>query len=96
MGRERGELKRFRCHTGHAYTENELLAAQGREVEKTLWVALRALEEKKTLLEKIAHREDRQGITTLAAGHSKRADELKAHIGRIKHLIFSIQNAAEE
>jgi two-component system, chemotaxis family, protein-glutamate methylesterase/glutaminase len=47
-----GEPSRFRCHTGHAYTQDNLLEAQGQEVERALYVALRMLEERVYLLKK--------------------------------------------
>ena len=36
---------RFRCHTGHAYSADSLLAAIGEGVEEAMWNAVRALEE---------------------------------------------------
>lgn len=46
-----GGLTRFRCHTGHAFTPNALLAAVGESVEDTLWQAVRGLQESAMLLE---------------------------------------------
>lgn len=45
-----GGPKRFRCHTGHAYTFRALVATQGEAVEDALWAALRALQEKEKML----------------------------------------------
>ncbi|MEA2708691.1 MAG: two-component system, chemotaxis family, protein-glutamate methylesterase/glutaminase, partial [Phycisphaerales bacterium] len=41
-----GQLARFRCRVGHAYSPESLLAAQSNGIEAALWTALRALEEK--------------------------------------------------
>ncbi len=41
------EIKRFRCHIGHAYTEKDLLIKQDENIETTLWIALRMMEERK-------------------------------------------------
>lgn len=46
--------RRFRCHTGHAYSERNLVALQGDLVEDSLWGALRALQEKEMLLRRMA------------------------------------------
>lgn len=45
-----GSLVRFRCHTGHAYSGESLLASLAETGEDTLWNALRAVEERVILL----------------------------------------------
>ena len=45
---------RFRCHTGHAYSSESLLAAVSENIEASLWTAIRALEEGALLLEHMA------------------------------------------
>jgi two-component system chemotaxis response regulator CheB len=42
---------RFRCHTGHAYTADSLIAAVNEGIEDALWNAVRALQEGRLLLE---------------------------------------------
>src|SRR5262249_22711735 len=44
----------FRCHVGHAWTADALLAARDTEVEGALWVALRSLQEKAKLARRLA------------------------------------------
>jgi hypothetical protein len=39
---EEGNLLRFRCRTGHAYSAETLLATQSDAIEDALWIALRA------------------------------------------------------
>lgn len=51
-----GNLLRFRCRTGHAYSAETLLAKQSDALEDALWVALRALEEKASLSRRMAQR----------------------------------------
>lgn len=58
---DEGRLMRFRCRTGHAYSTDSLLAAQSESLEDALWSALRALEEKAALTERLRNRaRDRQ------------------------------------
>ena len=54
---------RFRCHTGHAYSVESLLAEMSEAVEETLWSSVRSLEENVLLLRHIAEhmREGKNG-----------------------------------
>ncbi|MBV9880077.1 MAG: chemotaxis protein CheB [Gemmatirosa sp.] len=53
---QEGGVPRFRCHTGHAYSIDSLLASLTETVEATLWNALRAVEESVMLLHEAAAR----------------------------------------
>jgi two-component system chemotaxis response regulator CheB len=48
-----GELIRFRCHTGHAYTVSSLLGEVTESVESLLYQSMRGLEETKMLLQQL-------------------------------------------
>lgn len=47
-------IVRYRCHTGHAFSLETLLAAVNEEIDVTLWATLRAIEERILLLEEMA------------------------------------------
>jgi two-component system chemotaxis response regulator CheB len=49
-----GDLVRYRCHVGHAFTRAALAAAQWEAVEQALWSALRGHEERAALLHRMA------------------------------------------
>jgi len=51
---EEGGRIRFRCHTGHAYSVESLLAAMGEGMEHAMSTAERALEERSLLMQRIA------------------------------------------
>ena len=51
-----GGVPRFRCRTGHAYSEASLLSRQGSALETALWTALRSLEERVALLRRMSER----------------------------------------
>lgn len=57
-----GDILRYRCHTGHAYSKESLLSDQTTAVEDALYAALRAVEEKSTALRRLSERH---------AGHSE-------------------------
>jgi two-component system chemotaxis response regulator CheB len=45
-----GNIVRFRCHTGHAYTADSLLAAITEKTEESLWITVREMQETVMLL----------------------------------------------
>ena len=51
--KEAGRI-RFRCHTGHAYSAESLVAAISDGIEESLWVAIRTLEEGALLLNELS------------------------------------------
>ena len=51
---EEGSIKRYRCHTGHAYSAPALLEQALPSIEATLWSALAQAEERQTLLQELA------------------------------------------
>lgn len=51
-----GSNARFRCHTGHAYSPETLLADLNVHTEEALWRAIRSMEETILLLRRMAGR----------------------------------------
>jgi len=51
---EQEGVPRFRCHTGHAFSLDSLLASITEKAEEALWSALRAVEETTLLLDEVA------------------------------------------
>jgi two-component system chemotaxis response regulator CheB len=86
---KQGTMVRYRCHTGHTYSQSGLLYRQSVEMENTLWIALRMLEERKNLLEKMAAEEKDKGWHWIANQKQLRAGELQVHIDRLKEVLFN-------
>lgn len=80
-----GDLLRYRCHTGHAYTSAALLAVQSAKIEETLWTALRMFEERQNLMVTMHARPDGKSSTAL----SERAKDSQVHIDRIRSMLQS-------
>jgi two-component system chemotaxis response regulator CheB len=51
-----GDILRYRCHVGHAYSAETLKAEQTEALENALWVALRTLEDNATLARRLTER----------------------------------------
>lgn len=87
---EEGEVLRYRCHTGHAFTSSVLLAEQSAKIEETLWTALRMFEERRNLLTTMSQ-SNAKGVLPSAAA---RAKESEVHIERIRAMLRSSDRAA--
>ena len=83
---------RFRCHTGHAYTEASLLAEQTKKIEETMWTALRMFEERKNLLTEMA--QGKKGVGSQSA--IERAKMSQVHIDRIRAILNTTNNESED
>jgi len=73
-----GGFTRYRCHTGHAYTGDMLLAEVSEHVEQTLWQTMRILEEATMLLDNTGAELSEHGDVRLAQMYTRRARELEA------------------
>ena len=81
---------RYRCHVGHAFSEEGLISSMEVSTESTLWVALRMLEERKNLLKQLAEKESQRGKGKLAAAYHDRSRELGAHAQKLKAILFAV------
>ncbi len=89
-----GNLLRFRCRTGHAYSVKTLLGEQSDAVEEALWIAFRALEEKASLTDRMAARMDKHNQTLSAQQFKQQANAARQHSAIIKELLLK-GNATE-
>jgi two-component system chemotaxis response regulator CheB len=91
-----GELLRFRCRVGHAYSTETLTTEQALTVEHSLWTALRALEEQSAIRRRLADRARRRQHDTSADLLDSRVRELDEHAQRVRDLLLSGVGAPEE
>jgi two-component system chemotaxis response regulator CheB len=84
-----GESVRFRCRVGHAYSEGAIDLAQSQSVERALWSALKALEERVALMRKLAARARRKGHDSLALMFEERSKVVDRDVRAIHDLIIS-------
>ncbi len=88
-----GNVSRYRCHIGHSYSEKDLEVKQSEIMESTLWVALRIMEERKTLLKKMEGDNAKKGFSNFAKGYAQKGEALQLHIDNLKEVLFATKKA---
>lgn len=79
---------RFRCHTGHAFSANSLLAHLTENVEDSLWTTIRTIEESVLLLRHLSkHLADTDPNT--AAEFISKADEARRRSELVRKAVFA-------
>jgi two-component system chemotaxis response regulator CheB len=87
---------RFRCHTGHAYTVNSLLAELTGTVEESLWSAFRSVEESVLLMRHMADHAREAGDAALADALSRKAAEAQRRGEWVRNAALQHENISEE
>jgi two-component system chemotaxis response regulator CheB len=89
------DLLRYRCHVGHGFTAQGLMANQEDTLEETLWAAVRSLEENARLNRRLGVR--------LGASAPKRteelrdkAEELTRHADRVRKLLTQLTRNVDQ
>lgn len=80
-------LSRFRCHVGHAFTREALLAGQDSALEKAMWLSLRTLEEKQKLMDRIVMDYRERGLDRLAKSYESKISEIAVNIKSIRRIM---------
>lgn len=83
-----GQVLRFRCRVGHAYSIETLLAEQGAGMDAALWAAYRALEERAALTERMAERMRERGQPSLARRYGEQTAEARARAELIRRVLM--------
>jgi two-component system chemotaxis response regulator CheB len=84
-----GDVLRFRCRVGHAWSVESLLHQQGTEIEAALWVALRSLEDRLALCEKMADRADRMGSRLSSVRLHTEVSEMRKSVAILRKLFLA-------
>ncbi|MBV8232685.1 MAG: chemotaxis protein CheB [Planctomycetaceae bacterium] len=90
-----GELIRYRCRVGHAWSPSSLLAEQSEALESALWTALRALEERAALSERVAERFALRGHTRPTERFREQAAESRRRAALIRQVLLNGEPEAE-
>jgi two-component system chemotaxis response regulator CheB len=94
---ERSEpgLERFRCHVGHGFSTDALVAAQTDEVERALWSAVRLLDEKAALFSRLAGKAATNGRSRALQNFLDRSEIASEHSTAIRTLLGRLNDEGE-
>jgi len=93
---QEGKRRRYRCHTGHAYTSSALLDSVTKTIEENLWNAVRGLEETVMLLENTGKQLEESGQKREAKQFLDKAKETRAKSHEIRKTIFEQERLSED
>jgi two-component system, chemotaxis family, protein-glutamate methylesterase/glutaminase len=82
---------RFRCQVGHGYTADALASEQEGSVDEALRVALRIVEERATLTQKMAEEARRGGFRHSAASYERTSTQSRRHVETLREALRSEQ-----
>jgi two-component system chemotaxis response regulator CheB len=86
---QEGPIVRYRCHTGHAFSLQTLLAGVNEEIDATLWGAVRAIEERILLLREMELLAKERQDTATAQQYAAQAQATAQHVQQIRELVLS-------
>jgi len=82
-----GIMLHYRCHVGHAYTADSVLASQTEEIDRLLGTLLRSHQERAALAQRMAEKERAGGRERLANQFEQRAGEYAQDAEVVKSLL---------
>ncbi|HSV12705.1 MAG TPA: chemotaxis protein CheB [Tepidisphaeraceae bacterium] len=96
-----GKMSRFRCHTGHAYTDSALLEAVMESTGEMLWQVIRSFEESLMLLNHMGNHLKKAGDPDRAETFFAKARELEKrsrtfHAAALEHESLSGDNLGQQ
>jgi len=93
---ENGGAHGYVCHVGHSFSAESLLTQQSDHVERALWSALRLLEERAPLNERLAQRVGTQGLAKSKAQFASTAPRTSEEADVIRAILQSPTEEADE
>jgi len=90
-----GGVSSFRCRVGHAYSINSLVDKEAEAVERALWTAYRALEERAAISRRVARRLAESGRHDSSGRFERQADASAHQADELKRILDLIEEAPE-
>jgi two-component system chemotaxis response regulator CheB len=83
---ESGKSLQFRCHVGHSYSPDSLLAEQDYSLERVLWSAVRIMEERAALLRRLS-KQSQHRFVGRRGSFGSRAEQLEKDARTLRKLV---------
>ena len=90
-----GDLLRFRCRVGHAFSVESVLAEQSEVLEEALWVALKTLQESADLAQRLAQQAQQRGQEWLARRFDQKLQDAEQRAGLIRRVLLKNELGVE-
>ena len=90
-----GDLLRFRCRVGHAYSPESLFSQQLESLEGALWAAVVALQERADLAERLMHRMRERGNGGAAERYARQAVDARRRAEQVREAIIHLSRTGE-
>lgn len=90
---DEGELIRFRCRVGHAFSVESMLAGQNEALEDALWAALNTLEESAMLTHRMIRQARERNQRRLTARLEERVRETEQRAASIRQVLLHSETA---
>jgi two-component system, chemotaxis family, protein-glutamate methylesterase/glutaminase len=81
-------ILRFRCRVGHAFSPGSMLAEQSEATERALWVALKILEERVSLLRRMHDKATERGQKIVLGHYSEHLREAQERAALVRRLLL--------
>ncbi|MBE7169142.1 MAG: chemotaxis protein CheB [Williamsia sp.] len=91
-----GNIMRYRCHTGHAFSVDTLLAAISENIESSLYNAIRGIDESMMLLNHIGDHFAEANSVKLAAVYFKKAKEARERAETVRKAVLSHEQLTKD
>src|SRR5262249_13368920 len=88
---QEGKMLRYACRVGHSFSVESMLQDQSDSAERAVWAALRALEERADLSQRMAHRSRIGGLHHLANRYTELAASARQDAAVLRRMLLENQ-----
>ena len=95
LQKKEGNFLRYRCHTGHAFSMNSLLAELTDNIEDTLWTAVRSMQESIMLMRHLSQHLGGSGELAMAELFLQKAQEAERRADFVRQAVMGHEKISE-